>query len=163
MAVLCKAYMTDIEARRAVSALLAAGVPGENVRVLMGEAPRDSHLAPAGGFAGATGPDAPVGSFGGPAHAQSESMGSFFGGRQRGGSYGDVDRDTVTSYPEGVKRVRIAGHHDLKKTLVDAGLDEDAAERDVRALHNGLTLVLCTVQGIETERAQALLDAAHEA
>jgi hypothetical protein len=43
VAVLCRAYMTDIEARRAVSALLAAGVPGENVRVLMGEAPRDSH------------------------------------------------------------------------------------------------------------------------
>jgi hypothetical protein len=163
VAVLCKAYMTEIEARRAVSSLLAAGVPGGEVRILMGEALRDSHLASVGGFAGATGPDAPVGSFAGPAHAQSESMGSFAGGRQRGGSFGDLDRDTVTTYPDGVKRVRIAGHRDLKRTLIDAGLDEDSADRDVRALHDGLVLVLCAVEGIETKRAQALLDAAQDA
>ena len=90
-------------------------------------------------------------------------MGRFAGGGQRGGSVGDVDRDTVTSYPDGVGRVRIAGHHDLEKTLIDAGLDEDAAQRDVRALHDGLILVLCSVEGIEPERAQALLDAARNA
>jgi hypothetical protein len=152
--------MTESEAQRAVTSLLDAGLPGEGVRILMGEAARDSHLAPAGGFAGATGPDTQVGAFAGHTHAQSESMGSFAGGQQRGGSFADLDRDTVTSYSDGVKRVRIAGHRDLRQTLIDAGLDEDSAERDVRALHDGLVLVLCDVGDSETEQARALLDAA---
>lgn len=162
MAVLCKAYPTGVEAGRAVSSLLAAGVPGEDVRLIMGEGVHDSHLATVGGFAGPTGPEAPVGSFGGPAHAQSEPTGSFAGRRERGGSFGDLDLDTVTTYPEGVKHVRITGDRDLKRTLIDAGLDEASAERDVRALDDGLILVLCFVEEGETERAQTLLDAARD-
>lgn len=143
MAVLCKSYMTEAEARRAVSSLIAVGVPGEDVRVLMGEALGDSHAEAVGGFVRATGPEAVVGSFAGLEHAKSESMGSFAGGgRQRGGSFGDLDRDTVTTYRDGIRHVRIAGHHDLKRMLIEAGLEEDAAERDVRALHDGLVLVL---------------------
>jgi hypothetical protein len=159
--VLCKAYMTETEAQRAVSSLLDAGVPGEGVRVLMGEALHDTRKESFGEFAGTERPDAPVGSFGDEQHAHAESMGDFASeGGQRGGSFGDVDRDTVTSYPEGVERVRIATHHNLKKTLTDAGLDEEAAERDVRALHEGRVLVLCDIAGIEPDRAQQLLDAA---
>jgi hypothetical protein len=160
--VLCKAYMTETEAQRAVMSLLDAGVPGEGVRVLMGEPQHDTRREEFGEFGGTEAPDAPVGDFGNREHTHAESMGSFAGGGQRGGSFGDVDRDTVSSYPEGVERVRIATHHNLKKTLTDAGLDEDAAERDVRALHEGRVLVLFTVEGIEPDRAQELLDAAQE-
>jgi hypothetical protein len=143
MAALCKSYMTEAEARRAVSSLIAAGVPADDVRILMGEALGDSYAEAVGSFAGATGPEAVAGSFAGLDHAQSESMGSFAGAdRQRGGSFGDLDRDTVTTYRDGIRHVRIAGHHDLKRMLIEAGLDQDAAERDVRALHDGLVLVL---------------------
>jgi len=143
MAALCKSYMTEAEARRAVSSLIAAGVPADDVRVLMGEALGDSYAEAVGSFAGATGPEGVAGSFAGLEHAQSELMGSFAGAdRQRGGSFGDLDRDTVTTYRDGIRHVRIAGHHDLKRMLIEAGLDQDAAERDVRALHDGLVLVL---------------------
>lgn len=160
MAVLCKAYMTEAEAQQAVSSLLDAGVSGSGVRVLMGEQPHDTRKEAFGEFGGTEGPDAPVGSFGDVEHSHEESMGTFAGRGGRGGSFGDVDRDTVTSYPKGVERVRIATHHNLKKTLTDAGLDEDAADRDVRALHEGWVLVLCDVNEIEADRAQELLDSA---
>jgi hypothetical protein len=38
--------------------------------------------------------------------------------------------------------MRITGDHDVASILVDAGLDRAAAERDVRALHDGRALVL---------------------
>jgi hypothetical protein len=38
--------------------------------------------------------------------------------------------------------VRIASHHNLKKMLIDAGLDEATATSDVEALHDGRILVL---------------------
>jgi hypothetical protein len=159
--VLCKSYMSETEAQQAVSSLLDAGVPGSDVRVLMGEALHDARKEPFGEFGGTESPDAPVGSFGNEAHTHKESMGDFASeGGQRAGSFGDVDRDTVTSYPEGVERVRIATHHNLKKTLTEAGLDEESAERDVRALHEGRVLVLADVGGIEPDRAQQLLDSA---
>jgi hypothetical protein len=41
-----------------------------------------------------------------------------------------------------VERVRIASHHNLKKMLLDAGLDEATAATDVEALHHGRVLVL---------------------
>jgi hypothetical protein len=38
--------------------------------------------------------------------------------------------------------VRIASHRDLKRMLVDAGLEPDVAAADVDALHHGRILVL---------------------
>jgi hypothetical protein len=71
-------------------------------------------------------------------------MGTFAGDAEehRRGGFRDVDRETVTTYPGGVKRVRIASHHNLKQMLVDAGLDEATAASDVEALHHGRILVL---------------------
>jgi hypothetical protein len=62
--------------------------------------------------------------------------------RQRTGGFADLDRETVTTYADGVKRVRIASHRDLKRMLVDAGLDPETAATDVDALHHGRVLVL---------------------
>jgi hypothetical protein len=71
-------------------------------------------------------------------------MGAFAGDAdaQRRGGFSDVDRETVTTYGADVKRVRIASHHNLRKMLVDAGLDQATAEADVKALHDGRVLVL---------------------
>src|SRR5918912_1017830 len=76
--------------------------------------------------------------------------------QQRSGGFGDLDRETVTSYDDGVKRVHVASHRDVRRLLVDAGLDPDAAADDVEALHRGRVLVLVRTSAVED--AAAVLD-----
>jgi hypothetical protein len=145
MATLCRAYTSEHDAHAAVDRLLAAGVAAAEVQVLMGEAVHDSRDAPVGSYAATTTADGEtVGSYAGAVHSGREAMGSFAGDAdaQRRGGFSDVDRETVTTYAPDVSRVRIASHHNLKKMLVDAGLDEATAEADVDALHEGRVLVL---------------------
>ena len=149
MAALCRSYDTHDEALEAVQAVLGAGVPGEDVLVLMSEHGRDVHEEAVGEFAGTTEPGDPVGEFAGAPHAQGAEEGAFAGGRQRGGSFADADRDVLSTYPEGVERMRVTGHRRITRVLRDAGLDEATAKRDVDALHQGLVLVL--VEGLEDE------------
>ena len=144
MATLCRAYTSEQDADAAVDRLLAAGIAGADIRVLMGEALHDSRDAAVGTFAG-TGPEAEtVGAYAGMAHSGREAMGAFAGDAdvQRRGGFDDVDRETVTTYAADVKRVRIASHNNLEKMLLDAGLDEATARADVDALHRGRVLVL---------------------
>jgi hypothetical protein len=155
---LCSSYASHAEARQVVQALLEAGIPGEGVRVLMGEAVRDARAVAMGEFAGVAEPGAPVGSFAGPA-ATGATTGAFAGGEQRGGSFADADRDVVTDYPDGVQRMRVAGHRRVKHLLLQAGLDEATAVRDVRALHEGRILVLVDAPDADVDRAQMLLAA----
>ena len=158
MSVLCRIYSTDVEARAAVDRLLAAGLSGSDVRVLMGTAAHDHRDDPVGGFAG-SGADVAVGSFADAEVTSRDAMGSFAGGREQQprGGFGDIDRETVTTYQGGVPHVRVASHRNLKKLLVDAGLDPAAADSDVEALHLGRTLVL--VRGDSPEVSASVLDA----
>jgi hypothetical protein len=137
----CSAYTSHDEASRAVQSLLADGVPGDRIRVLMGEPERDARAEDMGAFAGATAAGAPVGGFAG---ASGDGMGAFAGdaAAQRGGSFADADRDVVTTYPDGIAQMRVAGHKRIKQYLMEAGLDEATAEKDVEALHMGRILVL---------------------
>jgi hypothetical protein len=153
---LCRSYDSHAEAQRVVHTLLEAGIPGEGVQVLMGEAEHDAQLEAMGAFAGLAGPGAPVGGFAGGVDAGTET-GAFAGGVQRGGSFADADRDVVTDYPAGVRRMRVAGHRRLRHLLLDAGLDAVAAERDVHALHEGRILVLVETGEHDAERARMLL------
>jgi hypothetical protein len=137
MATLCRTYASAQDAHAAVDRLLMAGIPGAEIRVLMGETVHDSRDAAVGTFAGTSSTDAEtVGAYAGVALSGREAMGAFAG---------DADaqhRETVTTYGGGVERVRIASHHNLEKMLVDAGLDEASAKVDVDALHRGHVLVL---------------------
>jgi hypothetical protein len=145
MATLCRAYTTEQDAHAAVDRLLAGGISGAEVRVLMGEAVHDSRDAPVGSFVGtSTADDETVGAYAGAGHSGHDTMGSFSGDadEQRRGGFRDVDRETLTTFRDGVERVRIASHHNLKQMLLDAGLDEATAASDVEALHNGRILVL---------------------
>jgi hypothetical protein len=144
-----------------VNAALDAGIDGSGVLVLSGEPPRDGRVAPVGAFAGdARGAaDVPVGSFAGVRHAHSDGMGAFAGGVQRAGSFADADRELVTSYPEGVERMHVAGHRRVTKLLRDAGLDAATAARDIDALHAGRVVVLVDVaDDDEAARIGAVLD-----
>jgi hypothetical protein len=144
MSTTCRIYPSDADARTAVDDLLAAGHPGAAIRVLMGSHRHGDD--PEGAFAGDGG--AP-GAFAGEAGA----AGSFAGAAEPGrGGFGDIDRETVTSYHNGVPQVRIASHRNLKQMLVDAGLDAAAAEKDVAALHDGQILVLVR-DGVEAASA----------
>jgi hypothetical protein len=136
----CSAYDTHEEASRAVADLLAGGVDGAGIRVLMGESDRDARAEEIGAFAGSVPADAAMGGFAGAR----EGMGSFGGDSavQRGGSFADADREVVTSYPDGIAQMHVAGHRRVKRYLMEAGLDEATAERDVEALHMGRILVL---------------------
>jgi hypothetical protein len=145
MSTLCRAYPSQQDAHAAVERLLSAGIAGAEVQVLMGETVRDSRDEPVGGYAGTTTADREhVGAYAGAAHSGREAMGAFAGDAdaQRRGGFSGVDRETVTTYGAGVRRVRIASHHDLNRMLTDAGLDEATAAADVAALHEGRVLVL---------------------
>jgi hypothetical protein len=145
MATLCRAYTSTHDAENAVERLLSAGVPAIRIELIMGRAVEDARDAPIGTFAGTTTADAAtVGSYADVAHSGREAIGTFAGDpdKQRRGSFGDTDRDIVTTSRPGVKRTRIASHHRLEKLLVDAGLDPALAAADVAALHAGRVLVL---------------------
>ncbi len=159
MNALCKAYSNTADADRAVQALLDGGVPGEDVRLLMGAELHDARREAAGGFAGAVAADDKVGAFGGESE-RSAAMGSFADDAAAGGEgvFANADRDVVVSHSDGQEQVRVAGHHKLKSLLVDAGLDDATAETDVRALHDGRVLVLVTLGAVTEERVGELLD-----
>ena len=141
MATTCRVFQTEDEARAEVDRLLASGTSGEQIRVLMGEATHDQLEVPVGSFAGEAGA---VGSFADQPHDAHDGMGTFAGdaSEMRTGGFGDIDRETVTTYENGVMRVRIASHRDLERMLVDAGLEPAVAVADVAALHDGRILVL---------------------
>jgi hypothetical protein len=159
VAALCRSYASHGEALQAVNALLGAGIPGEDVLVLIGEPAHDTHDEPVGEFAGSTEPDAPVGEFAGGPVPRGSHTGAFAGGEQRSGSFADTDSELLTSYPDGVERMRVVGHRRITRLLRDAGLDEATAKRDVDALHRGLVLVLVDVAEDEVDRVAALLEA----
>jgi hypothetical protein len=158
VAALCRSYATHGEALEAVQAMLGAGVPGEDVLVLMGERRHDAHEEQVGEFAGPTEPGAPVGEFAGPAEPQGTPTGAFAGGVHRGGSFADTDSEVVSNYPEGVERMRVVGHRRITRLLRDAGLDDATAKRDVEELHQGLVLVLVDVADDDVDRVAALLE-----
>jgi hypothetical protein len=145
MATLYRAYTSTHDAENAIERLLSAGVPPIRIELIMGRVVNDARDAPVGTFAGTTTADAhTVGSFADVAHSGREATGAFAGDpvKQRRGSFGDSDRDTVTTYQSGVTRTRIASHHRLRKLLVDAGQDQSTAAAGVDALHAGRVLVL---------------------
>jgi hypothetical protein len=146
MATICKVFDDEAAALSEVESLVARGVPGEDVRVLHGAPQRDAREDPQGSFAAGHGDD-PMGTFAGPESTAVE--GSFAPGHdartERLGSFGQVDRDTVTTFPGAMEDVSVVSHHRLVALLVEAGVDREVAEADVEALHEGKLLVVARV------------------
>jgi hypothetical protein len=161
MSALCRAYTDIADAERAVQALLAGGVPDDDVRLLMGAEVHDARREEQGGFARAVASADRVGAFAGEGRGRDAGRGSFAGEEQAGGEgvFGNADRDVVVTWSDGRERGRVAGHHRLRRLLVDAGLDEATADADVHALHDGRVLVLVTTAGLAPEHLAALADA----
>src|ERR671927_206726 len=123
MSALCRAYEEIADAERAVQALLEAGVPRDDVRLLMGAEIHDARREPQGGFAGKVATEDRVGAFAGDARRRDAPHGNFAGhGAAEGeGTFGNADRDVVVTYSDGREHSRVAGHRHLKRLLVDAG------------------------------------------
>jgi hypothetical protein len=150
MTTYCSSYDDHAAARDAAERLLAAGVDGDDIRILMGAPDHDDD--PTGGFAGSIPDDAPLGTFAGQTGEQ--DMGGFAGrpATAHRGGFATIDRETLTTFDDGhTRRTEAIGHRQLVRLLVDAGLDQDTAERDVHALHSGRALVL--VRGDEAVEA----------
>ena len=162
MNALCKPYATAAEAELAVADLIAAGVPGEDVRLLMGAEIHDARSEARGRFAGSVAPDERVGAFGGDGPERSALRGSFAGDAAAGaeGVFANADRDVVVTHHDGAEQTRVAGHAKLKALLMEAGLDDATAEADVRAIHDGRVVVLVGLGAIAEDEARALLDGA---
>jgi hypothetical protein len=156
----CRAYDSTTAADAAVETLVSAGVPGDDVRLLMGAELHDARAVKAGGFAGAVAPTAEVGSYAGAGNDRSTHAGSFGGATAAAteGVFANADRDIVVTGFGGREQARVAGHHKLKQLLVEAGLDDATAERDVEALHEGRVLVLVSLGAVGAERVGELLD-----
>jgi hypothetical protein len=139
----CSSYATDTEAAAAVKQLLADGMPGTRISVISGRMTQDHRVDRVGAYAGEA---VTIGGYAGMTGSTADAMGSFTtgAGEQRRGSFGDIDRDEITTYENGVRRVHIASHHGLSKRLSEAGLDADAVAADVAAVHDGRVLVLVT-------------------
>jgi hypothetical protein len=161
MNALCKSYETTADAERAVADLIAAGVPGEDVRLLMGARIHDARREGRGRFSGTVGPEEQVGAYAGDGPERRALRGSFAGSDAGAeGTYANAERDVVVTEHDGKEQVRVAGRRELKKLLMEAGLDDATAETDVDALHAGRILVLVTLAAIAADDARALLDGA---
>jgi hypothetical protein len=161
MTALCKPYVTAAEAERAVADLLTAGVPGADVRLLMGAEIHDARREARGLYAGSVAPDERVGAYGGDGPERSAPRGSFAG--EPGGAEGtfaNADRDVVVTHHDGEERAHVAGHAKLKALLMEAGLDEATAEADVHAIHEGRVVVLVDVGAFAEGELRAVLDGA---
>jgi len=143
MSTSCSAYATDAEAHAAVERLLEGGTPGARISVLTGRLEHEHRDDRPGSFAGNGGA---VGAFAGATGSSADAMGAFANGAadERRGGFGDVDRDVITTYRDGVRRVHVASHRELEHVLAGAGLDAGAVAADVASLHHGRVLVLVT-------------------
>jgi hypothetical protein len=161
MTSLCKAYDSTTDAERAVADLLAAGVPGDHVRLLMGAEIHDARREARGRFSGSVAPDERVGAYAGEGPERSALRGSFAASDGAGeGSFANAERDVVVTQHQGDERARVTGRRELKQLLMEAGLDDATAEADVDALHAGRVVVLVQIGAIAKDEARALLDAA---
>jgi hypothetical protein len=152
MTTYCSSYEHHAPAEDAVARLLAAGVDGDDIRILMGAPDHDSDAT--GNFAGSVSADAPLGTFAGD--TGDHGMGGFAGrpATSHRGGFATIDRETLTTFDAGhTRHVRDISHRHLIELLVESGLAGEAAKRDVQALEDGRVLVL--VRG--DEAVQALL------
>jgi hypothetical protein len=101
---------SEAAAREAVEAWRHGGMPDDDIRLRTGSRLRDIRREPVGGFAGAVGPRALVGTYGNLGLLRRQGAGGFAGDpdRQRQGSFADSDRVVITTARDSARRSRVA-------------------------------------------------------
>jgi hypothetical protein len=158
MTTICKTYSSEVVARHAVDVLRAAGVPGRDIRLLTGCCMHDVRREPAGGFAGAVGPDATVRTYANTRCLRRQGAGSFAGDpdRQRQGSFADADRDVIVSFEDGAEHPRLVGDHAVRQLLRAVAVDP--AGPVVEELHAGHAVVIAEIAAIAPREARSRLE-----
>jgi hypothetical protein len=156
------AHSTEHEARRAVDAMHAAGVPRQDTRLLTGRALHDTRRQPVGGWASPLGPDARVGTFGGGARRRSQGAGSYAGDpdEQRQGSWADVERVVIVTFEDDGERSRTTGLRRARRLLRKAQFDDAAIAFAGTELERGHAVVLVRLAEIAPREAEQLARAA---
>jgi hypothetical protein len=118
-----------------------------------------------GTFAGAVGPDAPVGTFAGVRALRRQGSGTLAGDAdsQRQGSFADADRVMIVTYTDGTERSRDVGLLVLQRLLRDLGNHDNVTRPVLDQLFTGHTVVLVEVAVILPSDADALLDRLEQA
>jgi hypothetical protein len=99
-----------------------------------------------GTFAGAIGPDAPVGTFAGKTCVRSQAAGGWVGERdsQRQGSFADAEHARVVTFDDGREVSRTISSRGLARLLRSVAHDRGHAEKLLGELHHGHAIVLVT-------------------
>lgn len=152
MAKLCKTYPSEVVARQAAMVLMEDSASGRDIRLLTGRQLRDVRREPVGGFAGAVGPDAPVGTYAGGVRLRRQGTGSFAGDpdRQRQGAFADLERFVIATYTDGAERSRVTGHSGVRRLLRSAALGDNAVDE----LRTGHAILLIDVAEIAPSDAR---------
>jgi hypothetical protein len=161
----CKTYSTEVLARQAVEALRAAGVPGQDIRLLTGRRLHDARREPAGGFAGTVGPNAPVGTFASGVRLRRQGAGAFAGDpdRQRQGSFADADHCVIVTFEDQAERMEVTGGLEIRRHLRRCAHLGEAAERLAGELRMGRAAVLVDVAEIEPSDPKLRLEELEQA
>jgi hypothetical protein len=126
----------------------------------MGAEIHDARREARGRFSGSVAPEDQVGAFAGDGPERSAVRGSYAASDAAAeGSFANAERDVVVTQHEGEERAWVTGRRELKKLLMEAGLDDAAAEADVDALHAGRVLVLVHIAAIPEDEVRAVPDA----
>jgi hypothetical protein len=159
MAAFLKTYAREDAARHAAEALRRAGIPGRELWLLTGSARHDVRREPVGGFAGAMGPDADVGTFADMPLLRHQGAGSFAGDpdRQRQGCFADTDRVMITTQTDRSQRSRAVGYAALRRMLRETPLADDA-QHVVDELAMGHAAVVVEASDIQPSDARAQLE-----
>jgi hypothetical protein len=142
MAAFCTTFTSQAAARGRAEAL-SHRAPDDDLWLLTASPLHDVRREPVGGFAGAIGPHARVGTYGNVVRLRRQAAGGFAGDpdRRRQGSFADSDRVVITTVHDGAQRSRIAGHLEVRRLLRDTGLNH-AAQRLIDVLTRGHTAVV---------------------
>ena len=131
------------------------------MRLLVGAEIHHARREARGRFSGSVAPEDQVGAFAGDGPERSAVRGSYAASDAAAeGSFANAERDVVVTQHEGEERAWVTGRRELKKLLMEAGLDDAAAEADVDALHAGRVLVLVHIAAIPEDEVRAVLDGA---
>ena len=159
MTSLCKDYLDEEAARRAVDALQTTGVDGRDIVLLTCRPLHDTRREPVGTYAGSVQPDAPVGTYGGRVVSRRQGAGSYAGDpdTQRQGCYADADRVVIVTYEDDVERSRVTGRRGVRRLLRRAAIGDDAIERAIDQLALGHSVVLFDAAEIGRSHAEEQL------
>jgi hypothetical protein len=140
----CEIYPSADEGRRAFDALLAAGAPAEDVRLLVGHASADVRDEPVGGFAGEVEPDEEVGSFDDTTHERRTPRSEFAdeASEKTQGSFADAEDNVVVELDHGEKKSHELSHHELVSLLEPVAVDHAHLEQLHAELEAGHALVI---------------------